>query len=222
MNTIILSCTTLLEYVQQAQETCKTQFPVIELDRQYHTEPEKMREHILHTLAGLSPDVDTILVAMGFCGGSWQDICSSKTLVIPRVADCVALTLTTPERYAPDLKEPGHMYLFGDSQNGFSIQSIYESLLKQYDKEMANTVYNMYFEHYYHLDIIDNGLYDCYDLNYVEHAQADADRIHAELDFVPGSNILLEKLVSGKWDNQFLIVPPNTTITQGTFFDVSF
>ncbi|RHO77524.1 DUF1638 domain-containing protein [Ruminococcus sp. AF45-4BH] len=36
----------------------------------------------------------------------------SKTLVIPRVADCVELTLTTPEQYAPDLKEPGHMYLF--------------------------------------------------------------------------------------------------------------
>ena len=62
-------------------------------------------------------------------------------------------------------------------------------------------------------------LYDCYDLDYVERAQADADRIHAELDFVPGSNILPEKLVSGRWDNQFLIVQPNMTITQGTFFD---
>ena len=61
---------------------------------------------------------------------------------------------------------------------------------------------------------------DCYDLDYVERAQEDADRIHAKLDFVPGSNILLEKLVSGgHWDNQFLIVQPNMTITQGTFFD---
>ena len=142
-----------------------------------------------------------------------------KTLVIPRVADCVALTLTTPEQYAPDLKEPGHMYLFGNGENGFSIQAIYEILLKEYDKEMADIVFNMYFENYYHLDIIDNGLYDCYDLDYVERAQADADRIHAKLDFVPGSNILLEKLVSGHWDNQFLIVQPNMTITQGTFFD---
>lgn len=31
--------------------------------------------------------------------------------MIPRVADYVELTLTTPEQYAPDLKEPGHMYL---------------------------------------------------------------------------------------------------------------
>lgn len=219
MSTVILSCTTLLEYVQQAQKKCHTSFPVLELDRQYHTEPSKMREHILHTLDSLSADVDTVLVAMGFCGGSWQDVACSKTLVIPRVADCVALALTTPERYAPDLKEPGHMYLFGDGETGFSVQAIYESLLEQYDQEMADIVFDMYFEHYYHLDIIDNGLYDCYALDYVERAQADADRMHAELDFVQGSNILLEKLVSGQWDEQFFVVHPGTTISQGIFFD---
>ena len=112
MSTVILSCTTLLEYVQQAQKTCYTDFPIIELNRQYHIEPSKMKEHILQTLSSLPSDVDTVLVAMGFCGGSWQDVSCSKTLVIPRVADYVELTLTTPEQYAPDLKEPGHMYLF--------------------------------------------------------------------------------------------------------------
>ena len=120
-----------------------------------------MKNHILQTLSSLSSDVDTVLVAMGFCGGLWQDVSCSKTLVIPRVADCVALTLTTTEQYAPDLKEQGHMYLFGNGENGFSVHAIYESLLKEYDKEMADIVFNMYFEHYHHLDIIDNGLYDC-------------------------------------------------------------
>ena len=142
MNTVILSCTTLLEYVQQAQNTCNTNFPVIELNRQYHVEPSKMKEHILQTLAGLSKDIDTVLVAMGFCGGSWQNVSSSKRLVIPRVADCVALELTTPEHYAPDLKETGHMYLFGDAENGFSIRAIYENLLEQYDKEMADIIFD--------------------------------------------------------------------------------
>ena len=36
----------------------------------------------------------------------------SRQRLIECVADCVALTLTTPEQYAPDLKKPGHMYLF--------------------------------------------------------------------------------------------------------------
>ena len=70
------------------------------------------------------------------------------------------------------------------------------------------------------LDLIGHGLYDCYNVNYVEKAQQEADLIHAELDFVLGSNILPEKLVSGQWDNRFLIVPPNTVITQGLFYDL--
>ena len=220
MHTVILACTTLLEAVKAAQAVCKTTLPVIELDRQYHVEPEQMRERILQMLSALPDDVDTVLVAMGFCGGSWQNISCKQTLVLPRVADCVALTLTTPERYAPDLKEPGHMYLFGNGKNGFSVQAIYQNLLKEHEKAIADSIFNIYFENYYHLDIIDNGLYDCYDPDYVEQAQQDADRIHAELDFVPGSNLLLEKLVRGNWDHQFFVVQPGTTVTQGVFFDV--
>lgn len=218
MNPVILSCQTLTEFVRQAQLACHTDFPIVELNREYHSDPAKMRVHILETHSLLPADIDTVLVAMGFCGGSWQDVSCSQTVVIPKVADCVALALITPERYAPDLKEPGHMYLFGKDNSGFSIHSIYDSLLEKYDKEMADIVFDMYFEHYYHVDIIDNGLYDCYDLDFVKKAQKDADRIHSELDFVPGSNILLEKLVSGKWDSQFLVVPPRTNITQGIFF----
>lgn len=219
MSRVILSCTTLLDAVQRAQELFKTNYPVYELDRVYHDDPPKMRLHILDTLARLPAEVDTVLVAMGFCGGSWEDISCDKTFVIPRVADCVALTLTTEDTYSPDLKQPGHMYLFGNEQSGFSIRAIYNSLMEKYDKEMAEAVFQMYFEHYYHLDIVDNGLYDCYDPNYVEQAQQDADRIHAELDFVPGSNILLEKLVSGQWDERFVIVSPRDVVKQSSFYE---
>ena len=65
MSTVILSCTTLLEYVQQAQNICNTDFPIIELNQQYHIELSKMKDDILQTLSSLPSDVDTIFVAMG-------------------------------------------------------------------------------------------------------------------------------------------------------------
>ena len=65
MSTVIFSCTTLLEYVQQAQNICNTDFPIIELNRQYHIEPSKMKGHILQALSSLPSDVDTIFVARG-------------------------------------------------------------------------------------------------------------------------------------------------------------
>lgn len=49
MSTVILSGTTLLEYVQQAQNICGTDFPIIGLNRQYHIEPSKTFNSLPHT-----------------------------------------------------------------------------------------------------------------------------------------------------------------------------
>ena len=220
MNAVILACTTLTDYVLAAQETCRTSYPVVWLDRQYHIEPRQMREKILSALSALPEEVDTVLVSMGFCGGSWQDVTSTKRIVIPRVDDCVSLVMTTTDEVRPCTKEIGHMYVFGGASGGFSIGGIYDSLRQEYDEETAQIVFDMMFANYRNVDIVDTGLYDCYDLAYVERVQADADRIHGELDYVDGSNLLLEKLLSGRWDRQFLVAEPGTTIGQGIFFDV--
>ena len=220
MNAVILACTTLADYVQAAQQACSTDYPVVLLDRNYHVEPAKMREHILATIDTLPADVDTVLVAMGFCGGSWQDVTCPKKLVIPRVDDCVSLVMTTTETVNPNTKQMGHMYVFGAENGGFSIGSMYELLVREHGEEMAQSVFDMMFDGYRNVDIIDTGIYDCYDPAYVEAVQADADRIHADLDFVPGGNLLLEKLVSGRWDEQFFILEPGGRVTQGAFFDV--
>ena len=178
-----------------------------------------MREHILVKISELPQEVDTVLVAMGFCGGSWQDVCCDKRLVIPRVDDCVTIAMTNSNAYNPCPKEPRHMYQFGDEDKDFTISRIYEGLFEKYDPEMAEIIFNVFFEHYYHLDIVDTGLYDCYDESFVARAQADADLFHAELGYVQGGNLLLEKLLTGQWDAQFFIVPPGKQITQGAFFE---
>ena len=46
MSTVILSCTTLMEYVQKAQESCGTSYPVVELDRKYHAEPRSEERRV--------------------------------------------------------------------------------------------------------------------------------------------------------------------------------
>ena len=49
MSTVILSGTTLLEYVQQARNVCGPDFPIIGLNRQYHIEPSKIFNSLPHT-----------------------------------------------------------------------------------------------------------------------------------------------------------------------------
>jgi len=46
-----------------------------------------------------------------------------------------------------------------------------------------------------------------------------ADRIDVSLDYVEGSNRILEKLASGQWDEPFIVVEPGRTIRHGDFFE---
>ena len=66
-------------------------------------------------------------------------------------------------------------------------------------------------------NILDLLIYS-YELAYAEQAQKNADMIHAALDYVQGSNRILEKLVSGEWDEQFLVAEPGHLIRHGDFF----
>ena len=49
----------------------------------------------------------------------------------------------------------------------------------------------------------------------METARRDAVFLDAELNFVPGSNRLLEKLLAGDWDGQFEIMEPGETFPEG-------
>ena len=120
-NTVILACTSMLLHVEAAQKKMKTDFPVIEADREYHVDPQSMKQCLRNKLTELPDSVENVLAAIACCGGSWDGIRA-------------------------------------------------------------------------------------------ERKQENADLIRCILDYVPGSNRILEKLVSGKWDEQFVIFEKGETI----------
>ncbi len=223
MSRCILSCTSLLGFVEAAQSSQGTAYPVFTVDRQYHVEPEQMRVRVLETIAALPGEYDTILVAMGFCGGVWHDTCFERTVVIPRVDDCISLLLHTDDAFHPNLKVDGHLYLYENDPKDFSALTLMHntnSFTQDLDLKNMNRefLFEMWFHNYRYMDIIDTGLNDCYSEEYAAAAQEQADQIKAELDYVPGSNLLLEKLVSGRWDGQFIVAEPGKRILHGDFF----
>ena len=223
MRACILSCTSLLDFVAAAQSSQGTDHPVFTLDRAMHVEPEEMKAAMLRQMAALPPEYDTVLVAMGFCGGVWHQAAFDRTVVIPRVDDCVSLLLHTDDAFHPNLKEDGHLYLYENDPGEFSALTLMHNTnsftqdldLKNMSREF---LFEMWFHNYRHMDIIDTGLNDCYSEEYAAAAQAQADQIKADLDYVPGGILLLEKLVSGRWDEQFIVAPPGKTILHGDFF----
>ena len=45
--------------------------------------------------------------------------------------------------------------------------------------------------------------------------------IKADVELVAGSNLLIEKLITGRWDEQFIVKEPGERISMNDFFDKS-
>lgn len=216
-HTVILSCSSLLLHAEAAQTKMHTRFPVVNLDRRLHAEPKRMRSSILETLDALPPGCETVLVAMGYCGGSWNHIPLSRRVVIPKVDDCITLLLHTDDTPHGNLKEAGHMYFRDCDTGAYSIESMKEEICRTYGMEFGTSIFGSWFQNYTNADIIDTGVYDCYSEEYLIEAQKNADLIRCSLGYVEGSNRILEKLVSGQWDAQFVVLESGQEMTEQDF-----
>lgn len=237
MPTVILACSSLIPYVDAAQEKMNTSWPVVSVDRALHAEPADMKAAIAEKIAALCQKAKqadssgqaqdsttelTVLVAMGFCGGTWDHVSFPCRVVIPRVDDCISLLLTCTDEYCPNRKEPGHLYLYENDPADFSALKLLRDGGSA-DPDLKNMshadLFRYWFSGYHAMDIIDTGLNPCYEVPYVQAAQKEADAINADLGYAQGSICLLEKLVSGRWDDQFLVLEPGRTALHGDFFE---
>lgn len=206
MGTVILACSSLKDYIEEAQRKVGSNFQVVYLNRVYHRDPKEMREHILAELRKLPETTDTVLVAMGYCGGSWEGVEVPCRLVIPKIDDCVSLLLQMGDLPISNLKEPGHLYVREKDPSRECFHAIFERLTKNLDAETKEGYHNDWKQLYSGIDIMDTGLNDCRRGAYREEVQKDADWLEADLSYVLGGTYLLEKLFAGKWDEQFLVL----------------
>lgn len=217
MKTGILACSAMADYVRAAQKKMKTDYPVVEIDRNYHDRPKLLRSMIEEGLSKFPEEIETVLVAMGACGNCWQDLSWKKRLVIPRMDDCVTILLHTDDEWYPNLKKAGHFYHIDEENDHFSIVAMHERTLEKYGEKKANRISKLMFGSYTNVDIVDTGVFNCHDEKYVSKIKKDADFINVPLGYVDGSNHILEKLVSGNWDEQFLVIEPETKIECSNF-----
>ena len=210
--TVVLACSSLKDYVDEAQRIVGTAFRTVYLNRIYHRDPGEMRAHILEELGRMPENVTTVLVAMGFCGGSWADVRPPCRLVMPKIDDCVSLLLQTGDSPVSDLKEPGHLYVREKDPSRESFHAIFDRLTQNINEETRQRYHADWVRLYSGIDIMDTGINGCRTDQYREIVQADADWLEAKLSYVKAGTHLLEKLLAGDWNEQFLIVSPDEAI----------
>ena len=207
---VIIACSSLRDYVDYAQSRAGTNHPVIYLNKLYHRDPDEMREHIQEAFQKLPADTDTVLIAMGYCGGSWEGISARQTLVIPKIDDCVSVLLQTDDIVKSNLKQPDHLYVREKRPESF--KGIFERMTTQVDEATKEQYHKDWQKLYNMMTIIDTGINDCRSDAYRRAVQEDADWLDAGIEYVNGGTYLLEKLFRGDWDDQFLVLQPGETV----------
>ena len=212
MNCCILSCTSLLDFVKAAQASQGTDYPVFTLDRALHNEPSEMKKAACDTIASLPREYDTVLVSMGFCGGVWHETRFDRTLVIPRVDDCISLLLgSVQRRLAVSREHAAYFFTEGWLRGERNIWVEHLHMLELYGAELTEELEKDMFGHYKTLGLLDCGIKPVQPL--VEGTKMIADGLHLTQQVIPASTQYLCDLLTGPWPpERFLTLRAGQTI----------
>jgi len=212
LGTIIVACQTIRDEVNLAITETGVNYPVLWIESGLHNFPDRLGQKIQEEINKIE-NVETILLAFGYCGNSLLGIKSSRSqLIIPRVDDCISLLLGSLERRQTLDKEVGTYFLTkGWLENEQNLLSEYERCVVKYGKDKALRVMKMMLNNYHRLMVIDTQAYQSEGILIKTKRFADALGLsHEKID---GSSRLLKKLLLGSWDEEFAIIQAGKKVT---------
>ncbi|MGI6731805.1 MAG: DUF1638 domain-containing protein [Anaerovoracaceae bacterium] len=211
MKNAIIACEMMRDEVNLAIKSTNCQYPIVWLEDTLHMYPNQLRDSLQHEIDKFNKDqYDYILFAYGYCGNAFIGIESgNSSLVIPDVNDCTDLLL---DGTGVKSKCKNCYYLTrGWLESEKSIDKEYDFYINRYGEKRAKRIMDVMLANYKNMMLIDTGAYDA--SKYEAQSKALADRLGLDFLKEKGNTHILTKLFANKWDNQFTIIPPNTTIT---------
>jgi hypothetical protein len=212
----IIACSTIRDEV----EALRGDVPVEYLEGFLHDTPAVLRDTINERIAATPGDC-TILLAYGRCSnGTAGLVAGPHRLVLPACDDCIALLLGSRRAYAREFADhPGtYYYTRGWIEELEDPYREYLKMIPRMGEEKAKMVAHMILEAYTRVAVIDTGTYD------LEKAQAYVDTVAAFYDLpvhrIVGSLRLLEKLIRGPHDDEFIVVEPGEVLEERIFWEL--
>lgn len=211
----IIACATVID---ELEPLLPPHAEAEELDFGLHTNPDHLKSALQEAIDATPPSVETIALGYGLCSHAVLGLTSqTSTLVVPRVDDCIGIFLGSAQAYQQEsAAEPGTYYLTrGWIEAGDGPFEDYEHTVVRYGEEKARWVMEKLLARYTRLALINTGQYEIDP--YRTYAKRTADRFGLRYEEIPGSTALLEKMVRGPWDDDFVVAPPGTAIRFADF-----
>lgn len=189
------------------------------LDFGLHVNPEELRRTLQDTIDATGDGMDTIILGYGLCSQAVIGLrANGCTLVVPRVDDCIAIFLGSRAAYKQQsYAEPGTYYLTkGWIEVGDSPFAEYNRLVERYGQARADRVIHIMLKNYTRLALINTGQYQLE--RYRDYARRTAARFGLRYEEIQGSTALVKKMISGPWEDEFVVVSPGQVIDYEAFF----
>jgi hypothetical protein len=225
MRFLALACESLSRPVQHFAAQSPHQVEVELIPRNLH-QPAEIRTRLQQRLEAHAPDaLDAILLVYGLCGQATAGLrAHTHPLVIPRAHDCITLYLGSREAYTREVQtEPGTYWYSQDYLDhsagkspaltlgvptGEDPQAQYQGYVEKYGQAKADRLMQVmkgWLAHYQRAVYLDTGL------GGDDPAQAAARQAAAAhgwaFDRLPTNLVLLQRLLNGDWEEDFLVVP---------------
>jgi hypothetical protein len=189
------------------------------LDFGLHRDPNKLRHALQDTVDACQDEADTIILGYGLCSQGVIGVrATGCTLVVPRVDDCIAIFLGSCSAYRKQSRsEPGTYYLTkGWIEAGDSPFAEYERMVSSRGQKHAERIIRLMLNNYRRLALINTGQYVLE--HYRDYARRTAEQFGLRYEEIEGSTALAKKMVTGPWDDDFIIVQPGQAIEFQHFF----
>ena len=203
----LICCKTMMEEI----ETMKPDgLPVEYMEYALHRTPDKLREELQRRIDE-EKEADTLVFVYGLCSRGLDGLKSGdKTLVIPRVHDCISLLLGSRDKYSEEFEDnPGTYFLSKGwiDQEADPYQE-YQRYREQYGEENAQYIIDESYKNYKRVAFIETDLPDLE--KYEQYSREVADFLGAGYEKMIGEKSFFEKIVSCDWDKSFVVVPPGS------------
>ncbi len=210
MRRVVIACATVIE---ELAAFLPEDVPCEVLDFGLHLHPADLRASLQRKIDQVSRQTDVVLLGYGLCSMAVVGLkATDASLVIPRMDDCIGIFLGSCAAYRAQFKqEPGTYYLTkGWIEVGDSPFEEHKRLVEKYGEARAERMTRLVLKNYKRLGFIDTGRQEIE--RYRDYARQAAERFGLQFEEIEGSSALLRKMVSGPWDQEFVVVPPGQTV----------
>jgi hypothetical protein len=213
----IIACKTICDEVESLRGDIEVEY----CDGFLHDTPEKLRDTLNERIQRTSGDT-TILLGYGRCSNGTAGLeAGPHRLIMPACDDCIALLLGSRRVYQREFAEhPGtYYYTRGWAEELEDPYREYLKMIPRIGEEKARRVAYMMLESYTRVAIIDTGTYDMAKCE--AYVQTVSEFYGLPVHKLRGSLRILEKLLRGPHDSEFLVVEPGNVLDESVFWELS-